>query len=188
MRAFAAVPVAIDPVHRGSGVRQRGDPRRRLPGRRSAAGSGAGRCSEWKAAYAAEINAEYLIGIGDAQARLGNDAEAKQSYQAYLADPLALPSSVEKVKAKLARLDVPSGALALPGPGLMLPGATAPPPAREVEAPLPLPGLDAAEPLRSGPPSRRRWPRRHCLCPVSLPLPRSGSRRRSRPPRLRRFR
>jgi hypothetical protein len=92
---------------------------------------------EWKAAYSADINAEYLIGIGDAYSHMGNKGEAKKNYEAYLADPLALPANVERVKTKLAELDNPAGALALPGapgPGLDLPGAAAAPP--------PLPGLD----------------------------------------------
>jgi hypothetical protein len=95
----------------------------------------------WKAAYAADVNAEYLIGIGDCYARLGNADEAKKNYNAYLADPLALPANVEKVKTKLAELDSPAGALALPGGGLALPGSDAPPPLPSA-APPPLPGLD----------------------------------------------
>src|SRR4051812_20900237 len=145
MRAFAAVPVAMvlciaAPAFASAAthVKTARKAERRREWRRA--------LQEWKAAYAAEPNAEYLIGIGDVQARLGNDAEAKKSYQAYLADPLALPGNVEKVKAKLARLDVPSGVLALPGPGLTPPGAAAAPAARKVEAPLPLPGLDEPEP------------------------------------------
>ncbi|TMA20814.1 MAG: hypothetical protein E6J88_16585, partial [Deltaproteobacteria bacterium] len=92
---------------------------------------------EWKAAYSADINAEYLIGIGDAYSHLGNKDQAKKNYEAYLADPLALPNNVEKVKTKIAGLDNSAGALALPGagPGLALPGADASPPP-------PLPGLD----------------------------------------------
>jgi hypothetical protein len=79
--------------------------------------------AEWKAAYSAEVNAEYLIGIGDAYSHLGNKAEARKNYEAYLADPLALPAHTEKVKAKVAALDAPAGGgLALPGPGLTLPG------------------------------------------------------------------
>ena len=110
----------------------------------------------WKAAYNAEMNAEYLIGIGDAYAHLGNKVEAKKNYQAYLADPLALPANVERVKVKIAGLDAPAGALALPG--LPLPGAEASPPLpgtspaasasedrkgkhKAGDAPLTLPGL-----------------------------------------------
>jgi len=125
---------------------------------------------EWKAAYSSDVNAEYLIGIGDAYSHLGNKTEAKKNYEAYLADPLALPANVEKVKTKIAGLDNPGPALALPagpglalpaGPGLALPGAEAPPPNLEsapavaegkkakkskkgdaAPPPLPLPGLD----------------------------------------------
>src|SRR5712692_10615826 len=95
---------------------------------------------EWQAAYRMEINAEYLIGIGDAYAHLGNKVEARKQYEAYLADPLALPANAARVKAKIAALEAPaSEALALPGlpaPGAK-PGAAkeAPPP------PLPLPEL-----------------------------------------------
>src|SRR4051812_20181730 len=93
----------------------------------------------WKAAYSADVNAEYLIGIGDAYSHLGNKDEAKKNYEAYLADPLALPANVEKVKTRIAELDSPAGGLALPGsgPGLALPGADAPPA---------LPGLDLPAP------------------------------------------
>src|SRR6267143_1383094 len=62
---------------------------------------------EWQAAYKMEINAEYLIRIGDAYAHVGNKAQARKQYEAYLADPLALPASAERVKAKLASLDGP---------------------------------------------------------------------------------
>jgi hypothetical protein len=75
---------------------------------------------EWKAAYSADPNAEYLIAIGDAYSKLGNKSEAKKNYEAYLADPLALPSNVEKVKGKIAELN---SALALSGGGLSPPGA-----------------------------------------------------------------
>jgi hypothetical protein len=87
----------------------------------------------WKAAYNADVNAEYLIGIGDCYAHLGNNDEAKKNYNAYLADPLALPANVEKVKIKIAALDSSTGGLALPGGGLALPGS---------EASQSLPGLD----------------------------------------------
>ena len=158
MRAFAAIPIAIaicaaapafadaqSNVQAARKAEKRGEWHRAL--------------DAWKAAYAADGNAEYLIGIGDAYAKLGNAAEAKKNYQAYLADPLALPSNVEKVKAKIAGLEAPAaGALALPGPGLALPAASTPPPLPGIEAsasndkkgkkkdavppPLPLPGLD----------------------------------------------
>jgi hypothetical protein len=99
----------------------------------------------WKAAYASDGNAEYLIGIGDASAHLGNDDEAKKNYEAYLADPLALPANLEKVKAKIVAL---KSALALPGAGLPLPGKEARRVADDARtkkkdaAPLALPGLD----------------------------------------------
>jgi hypothetical protein len=164
MRAFAAVPVAImvclaAPAFADAGTHVKAAKRaeRRREWRRA--------LQEWKAAYAAELNAEYLIGIGDAQAKLGNKAEAKKSYEAYLADPLALPRNVQKVQAKLARLEAPSEGLALPGPGLTLPGAAPPASAaRTVEAPLPLPGLDAPE---SAPPAASAD--RAALPPLPLP-------------------
>jgi hypothetical protein len=142
MRAFAAVPVAIvvcaaAPVFAAA--------RNHVGAARKAERKGEWRkaLQEWKAAYATDGNAEYLIGIGDAHAHLGNKAEAKKSYEAYLNDPLALPGNLEKVKAKLAHLQTPpSGALALPGPGLPLPAAAPADKAKKPEATLPLPGLD----------------------------------------------
>lgn len=98
----------------------------------------------WKAAYAADGNAEHLIGIGDAYAHLGNKEEARKMYESYLADPLALPANVEKVKGKIAELNV---ALALPAAPLPLPGLDLPRTAAARTAaapnpvPLPLPGL-----------------------------------------------
>jgi tetratricopeptide (TPR) repeat protein len=103
----------------------------------------------WKAAYRAESNAEYLIGIGDAYVHLGDKDQARKNYRAYLADPLALPANVEKVKIKIAALDSQPAGLALPGgPGLSLPGLDLPPPlpaqAKEEKKDqlLGLPGLD----------------------------------------------
>src|SRR2546425_4960593 len=97
---------------------------------------------EWKTAYRMEINAEYLIGIGDAYAHLGNKAEARKQYQAYLADPLALPANAARVKVKIAALGAPAGgALALE-----LPARPADAKAKQAAAaplPLPLPELDA---------------------------------------------
>jgi hypothetical protein len=110
---------------------------------------------EWKAAYAAEPNAEYLIGIGDAYSHLGNKVEAKKNYEAYLADPLALPASVEKVKAKIAALGPPAGgALAAPTlpPLSGSDAATAAGKTQTAEAALPLPGLPAAAPPPALPP------------------------------------
>jgi len=151
MRAFAAVPIAIavclaTPAFADAGkhvtaakkAERKGEWRKAL--------------QEWKAAYAAEPNTEYLIGIGDAQSHLGNKAEAKKNYEAYLADPLALPKNAEKVRAKLAQLEAPpEGALALPGPALPLPGTAAAATAAKKSEPLPLPGLDlpASTPTRS---------------------------------------
>ena len=74
---------------------------------------------EWQAAYRMEINAEYLIGIADAHAHLGNKVEARKQYEAYLADPLALPANAARVKSKIAALAGPSDkamALDLPAP------------------------------------------------------------------------
>src|SRR5438128_7914818 len=145
MRAFSAIPIAIAicaaapafadaPSHVQSAKKaeRKGEWRKAL--------------EEWKAAYSADINAEYLIGIGDAYLHLGNKDEAKKNYEAYLADPLALPNNVEKVKTKIAELDNTAGGLALPGagPGLALPGAG--PglalPGADAAPPPPLPGLD----------------------------------------------
>ncbi len=111
MRAFAAVPVAIvcvaapafanaqSHVTAARKAERRGEWRKAL--------------REWKAAYAAEMNAEYLIGIGDAYAHLGNTSQAKKNYEAYLNDPLALPANVQKVKAKLTQLEAPGKTFAL---------------------------------------------------------------------------
>ncbi|HTO95542.1 MAG TPA: hypothetical protein VMK66_00750 [Myxococcales bacterium] len=141
MRAFAAVPVAIVVCAAAPAF---ADASSHVKAARTAEKKNQWRkaLQEWKAAYAAEPNAEYLIGIGDAQAHLGNKAEAKKSYEAYLADPLALPGNAQKVKAKLAKLQTPQDQpLALPGPGLTLPGAAAAT-TKKADAPLPLPGLD----------------------------------------------
>ncbi len=107
--------------------------------------------SEWKAAYGLEINAEYLIGIGDSYARLGNREEARKQYDAYVSDPLASPKEVEKVKAKLAALDARRGkkdrefAAAAPAlPDLELPMLDAPPPQPATAGGLALPDLPPA--------------------------------------------
>jgi hypothetical protein len=63
---------------------------------------------EWEAAYKIEPNAEYLIGMGDAYAKLGDKANAKKQYQAYMSDPLALDT--DSVKSKIAGLDSGGGA------------------------------------------------------------------------------
>jgi len=97
---------------------------------------------EWKAAYAKEGNAEYLIAIGDAYSQLGNKAEAKKSYEAYLADPLAVPSRVEKVKTRIAQMEARNDSLALPA--LPLPDVSAPAASTRVDPPLPRPAGDAS--------------------------------------------
>ena len=100
---------------------------------------------EWQAAYRLEINAEYLIGIGDAYAHLGKKAEARRQYDAYLADPLALPGNAATVKAKIAALDAPAGgALALELPAAPVPESKARP------AAPPLPPLAAPAPAAKG--------------------------------------
>jgi hypothetical protein len=160
MRAFAPVPIAIvvcvaAPAF--ASAQSHATAARKAEKRRNWRKA----LHEWKAAYAAEVNAEYLIGIGDAYAHLGNRAEAKKSYEAYLSDPLAVPSHVAKVKAKLAQLDsIPDATLALPGaaPPLTLPG---PAKTAKAEPVLTLPGLDApaATAANDKPP------------PLPLPLP-----------------
>jgi hypothetical protein len=183
MRAFAAIPVAIvcvaapafasaqSHVAAARKAERRGEWRKAL--------------REWKAAYAAEMNAEYLIGIGDAYAHLGNTAQAKKNYEAYLNDPLALPDNLEKVKAKLARLGAPGKVLALPGPGLTLPG-TEPPASgsaaekKKPEAPLTLPGLELppADQTASAPPPlplpAKKEPEKVAASSTLPPLPLPG--------------
>jgi len=179
MRGFAAVPIAIavclatpafadasTHVTSAKKAEKKGDWRKAL--------------QEWKAAFAAEPNAEYLIGIGDAQAHLGNKAEAKKNYEAYLADPLALPKNAEKVRAKLAKLDAPANealALTLPGAAaaapkaepLPLPGlaqAPAKSAAADKAAPSALPGLDL-----SATPAAKKEPGKGAATALVLPLP-----------------
>jgi hypothetical protein len=193
MRAFAAVPVAIMVcaaapafADASSHVKAARKAEKRKEWRKA--------LQEWKAAYAAEPNAEYLIGIGDAQAHLGNKAEAKKSYEAYLADPLALPANVQKVKAKLAKLETSEQPLALPGPGLTLPGAAALATAKaKTEPPLPLPGLDQPEtatasksappplPLPGLEPAKKEPEKVAAAAALTLPLP--GTAPKVEPPR-----
>ena len=97
---------------------------------------------EWTAAYGMEINADYLIGIGDAYARLGNKDEARKQYDAFLSDPLASPANLEKVKGKIAALD------AATMPGLDLPGL---PPNNAIASAAPLPGLPGLTDLPPAP-------------------------------------
>ena len=140
---FAAAPVRADPqqhVQAAKKAERRGDWTRAL--------------QAWKAAYSEDVNAEYLIGIGDSYAHLGNKAEAKKNYDAYLSDPLSLPANADKVKAKVASLDSAPGldlpgagsGLALPaaGGGLDLPGAAlSAAPALQGLGDLPLPAAPA---------------------------------------------
>src|SRR5439155_1353241 len=104
---------------------------------------------EWKAAYAADVNAEYLIGIGDACTHLGDKGEAKKNYEAYLADPLALPANDKK--------DTGPG---LTLPGLDLPGAMPPPlpaaPSKKVASSSP--GLDLPPIPATLPPAKGEQP------------------------------
>ena len=117
---------------------------------------------EWQAAYRMEINAEYLIGIGDAYSHLGNKAEARKQYEAYLADPLALPASAARVKGKIASLETPAApAIALELPAMPAPDtkgkplAAAPPlPSMDLPTALPLPGLDV--PAGKSPPPAKQ--------------------------------
>src|SRR5437763_6436 len=104
MRVFAAVPIALVLFAAAPAF---ADAQQHITAARKAERSKdwSKALEEWKAAYSADPNAEYLIGIGDAWSKMGNKAEAKKNYEAYLADPLALPTNVEKVKGKLAELD-----------------------------------------------------------------------------------
>jgi hypothetical protein len=151
MRAFAAVPIAIVLC---VAPRAFAEPRASVASARKAERRGEWRKAlrHWKAAYNKEPNAEYLIGIGDAYAHLGNDSEARKNYEAYLADPLALASRIEKVKARLAELrpDV----VALPAP-LPLPSLSAAPSAaaskKDADPLLPLPERDPPAAAKAAP-------------------------------------
>jgi tetratricopeptide (TPR) repeat protein len=99
----------------------------------------------WKAAYAAEGNAEYLIGIGDAYAHLGEPGEAKKNYEAYLADPLAMPANIARVKAKLAQANAALASAPLPLPGVE-PAPKKVATATPLELPLPAPKAQPASP------------------------------------------
>ncbi len=59
--------------------------------------------AEYEAAYKLQPNSEYLVGMGDAYAKMGDKANARKQYNAAMADPLALDN--EPIKAKLAALD-----------------------------------------------------------------------------------
>lgn len=93
----------------------------------------------WKAAYAKEGAAEYLISIGDAYAKLGKTAEARKSYEKYLADPLAQPSRIARVNSKIAQLSGAPALLQLPGPTLAAAPAVAVAAKTSDLPPLPLP-------------------------------------------------
>jgi hypothetical protein len=143
MRAFAAIPIALALC---------AAPAVAAPRNHAAAAKRAERKNEWrralrewKAAYAKDAKAEYLIGIGDAYAHLGKNAEAKKSYEAYLADPLAAPGRIAKVKEKIDGLEEAAAEPSLPA--LPLPAKGASPPtvevAKDADPPLPVPRREA---------------------------------------------
>src|SRR5262249_55718239 len=104
----------------------------------------------WKAAYAKEGNPEYLIAIGDACSRLGRTAEARKSYERYLSDPLARPSNLAKVNARIAQLSAPPelpGAARAPAVALALKKEVVPP----LPLPAPQPKAARAEPIAPAP-------------------------------------
>jgi len=136
MRAFAAIPIALALC---------ATPALAAPRNHAAAAKRAERKSEWrkalrewKAAYAKEAKPEYLIGIGDAYSHLGNNAEAKKSYEAYLADPLAVPARIAKVKEKIEELEHPAADLSFPTLPLPATPAVAER-AKDADPPLPVP-------------------------------------------------
>ncbi len=136
---------------------------------------------EWQAAYRMEINAEYLIGIGDAHAHLGNKVEARKQYEAYLADPLALPANAARVKGKIAALEAPAGgamALDLPAPAADAKGkqaAAAPPlPALDIPAPLPPAPAKKSEVALALPELPKPGTASAAQAPVPAPLPLPG--------------
>jgi len=137
MRAFAAIPIALALLCATPALAA---PRNHAAAAKRAERKGEWRKAlrEWKAAYAKDAKPEYLIAIGDAQAHLGNDAEAKKSYEAYLADPLAVPARIDKVKEKIAGLDRPPADLSLPALPLPSTPAVA---QRTKEADPPLPAM-----------------------------------------------
>src|SRR5712671_2269458 len=137
MRAFAAIPIALALLCATPALAA---PRNHAAAAKRAERKGEWRKAlrEWKAAYAKDPKPEYLIGIGDAHARLGNQAEAKKSYEAYLADPLAVAARIAKVKEKIAGLDRPPADLSLPALPLPSTPAVA---QRTKEADPPLPAM-----------------------------------------------
>ena len=181
MRALAAVPIAVVVCAAAPAF---ADASAHIAAAKKAERTGEWRkaLQEWKAAYAAEPNAEYLIGIGDALVQLGDKAEAKKNYEAYLTDPLALPANVEKVKKKLAQLNASSsGTLALPAPTpptLPLPTVAATAPAaktadksKKADTPLPLPGLDLPAPAAAPTPAKTASTDKPALPLPGLPAP-----------------
>src|SRR5712671_6267776 len=147
MRALVAVPIAVVVCAAAPAF---ADASAHIAAAKKAERSGEWRkaLQEWKAAYAAEPNTEYLIGIGDALVQLGDKAEAKKNYEAYLTDPLALPANVDKVKKKLA--------LQLPGLPVTAPAKKEPEKMASATPllPLPLPGAPAkAETKRESAPA-----------------------------------
>ena len=156
MRAFAAVSLVValcaapafaaprSPAAQAKKAERRGEWRKAL--------------RAWKAAYAKDARPEYLISIGDAYAHLGEMGPARKSYEAYLADPLAVPASIAKVKSRMERLDRESADLSVPM--LPLPGVQATPAvadrSKPAAPPLPLPRADG--PVASATPARTEAP------------------------------
>jgi len=151
MRAFAAIPIALALC----ATPALAAPRNRAAAAKRAERKGEWRKAlrEWKAAYAKDAKPEYLIAIGDAHSHLGNDAEAKKSYEAYLADPLAMPAKIAKVKEKIAGLERPPADLSLPA--LPLPSTPAVAQrTKEADPPLPAPRRDPPPPAAAVAPAR----------------------------------
>ncbi len=153
MRAFAAIPIALALLCATPALAA---PRNHAAAAKRAERKGEWRKAlrEWKAAYAKDAKPEYLIAIGDAQAHLGNAAEAKKSYEEYLADPLAVPARIDKVKEKIAGLDRPPADLSLPA--LPLPSTPAVAQrAKEADPPLPAMRRDPPPAAAVAPPPAR---------------------------------
>jgi hypothetical protein len=146
MRAFAAISIALALC----AAPALAAPRNHATAARKAERRGEWRKAlrEWKAAYAKEAKPEYLIGIGDAHSHLGNNAEAKKSYEAYLADPLSVPARIAKVKEKIAGLEQSPAEPSLPM--LPLPSTPATPAVaeriKEANPPLPPPRREPPPP------------------------------------------
>jgi hypothetical protein len=117
---------------------------------------------EWKAAYAKEAKPEYLIGIGDAHSHLGNNAEARKSYEAYLADPLAVPGTIAKVQAKIAGLEQPGLELSLPVPATPASPAVAER-SKEADPPLPQPRRQPPAPVAPAKAEAEEAPRKESI-------------------------